>query len=74
MKKLVVFKDALPGAAGPIGAVYGEATHNSHGDLTIGTTIRFIPGYTSQIAYTVEGLEGTWLEPQASGNGIEVLP
>lgn len=44
--------------------VYGEKANKDNGKVRVGGPIGFT-FYEHEAAYEVDGLEGTWLEPQA---------
>jgi hypothetical protein len=73
MKVLVVLyhPKRLIGSENTFEAVYGEF-ENLDGGVSIGEELTvYIP--ETDISYLVRGLEGHWLEPQASNSEILVL-
>lgn len=73
MKLLVVLKEAKPiiGSESSFKGVYGELEPHDYG-VTIGDSIR-VSLHERDISYTVEGLEGHWLEPMETTSEILVL-
>lgn len=73
MKVLVVLKTPkrIIGSENTFEAVYGEYEYLDGGVSIGGELTIFIP--ESDVSYAVNGLEGHWLEPQASDSEILVL-
>lgn len=73
MKILVVLNTPkrIIGSENTFEAVYGEYEGADFG-VIIGDSLR-LHIHERDISYTVEGLEGHWLEPQASNDEILVL-